>query len=81
VWWTAPNPGPPNAATLDHLVSRLEQPRGLGNPPRRPVVLACRQCNQARGALERVLRTMLAEAAAASGVSVVPAVDTSDGQG
>lgn len=59
VWWDAPGQGPPDAATLDHLRSRFEQPRARGNPPR-PAVLACRSCNQARAYLEQALREMMA---------------------
>lgn len=51
VWWDEPGAGPDNAATIDHLRSRLNPRRGrAGGGPK--TVLACRSCNQLRAADE-----------------------------
>lgn len=51
VWWAETGPGPDNAATIDHLRSRLDPKRGKrGGGPH--TVLACRRCNQLRATYE-----------------------------
>lgn len=58
VWWAQPDghaEKPPNAATLDHKISRLDPKRYLmDHYPSTEFVLACDRCNNSRGAREDI---------------------------
>jgi 5-methylcytosine-specific restriction endonuclease McrA len=57
VWWVKEGKEkmPPNAATLDHIISRLNPVRHtLPYYPSSLIVLACNKCNNERGAREDI---------------------------
>jgi 5-methylcytosine-specific restriction endonuclease McrA len=58
VWWvkaTNHKNKPPNAATLDHLISRLNPLRyKMPSYPKELFVLACQSCNHKRGVQEDI---------------------------